>query len=96
MRLRVHPKTKHIIGKPDFRQYQLLVNWRGYDEDTWEPLENLFEDVPDLVDDFFERKYGIVFSQCEEIKKKRVKGDVFWSALQSLISTKGVAKLPPS
>ena len=31
---------------------KLQVKWRGYEEVTWEPLENLYEDVPYLV-----RKY---------------------------------------
>ena len=53
----LHDLQKFLIE--EFRAWKkvkgnikLQVKWRGYDELTWEPLANLFEDVPYLV-----RKY---------------------------------------
>jgi hypothetical protein len=36
---------------PGTAQLELLVEWKGFstDENSWEPLKNLFEDVPELV-----------------------------------------------
>lgn len=65
VRLRTHPKSKHVPGKPNLRQFQILVHWKGYNDDTWEPFENLIEDVPDMVDGFFKRRYGVLFSKSE-------------------------------
>ena len=32
--------------------YELQVKWQGLDDATWEPLETMAQDVPDLVNDF--------------------------------------------
>ena len=37
----------------------MLVHWRGYDDITWEPLDNLMQDVPDMVEDFFIDTWGV-------------------------------------
>ena len=36
---------------PENSQLELLVEWKGFtpDENSWEPLKNLLEDVPELV-----------------------------------------------
>lgn len=47
-----HPKESHA------HQYELLVHWKGYDDITWEPLENLIHDVPDMVDQFVKQRWG--------------------------------------
>jgi hypothetical protein len=35
-------------------EFQILVSWLGFEsgDDSWEPLLQLYEDVPDLVKDF--------------------------------------------
>ena len=35
--------------------YKLYIRWQGYtpSEDTWEPLENMLNDIPDMVEDYF-------------------------------------------
>ena len=41
---------------PENHQLELLVEWRGFTEDdnSWEPLKKLYEDVPELVN--FQKK----------------------------------------
>jgi hypothetical protein len=36
------------------RSVELLVNWLGFDEPSWEPMEQLAKDVPQLVKEFVE------------------------------------------
>jgi hypothetical protein len=40
-----HPTSKNAY------QWEVLVHWKGYDDVTWEPLENLIDDVRDMVED---------------------------------------------
>ena len=39
---------------PQTHQLELLVNWKGFteDENSWEPLQNLWKDVPALVQNY--------------------------------------------
>ena len=52
-----HRYMKGYVGK-----VELQVKWSGCDskgkpwEDTWEPLENMFRDVPNLVKSYFKEK----------------------------------------
>ena len=48
----------------------MLVHWRGYNDVTWEPLENLLVDVPDDVNDFFINKWGIAVDTIEHFKHR--------------------------
>ena len=50
-------------------QYEILVFWRGLEDDeaTWEPLQNLHEDVPVLLSDFLRRSSNIVARKACEI-----------------------------
>lgn len=50
--------SKHPT-KPLACQYEVLVSWKGYSDITWEPLENLIHDVPEMVDEFLELKWGV-------------------------------------
>lgn len=64
-----HPKEAHA------HQYELLVHWKGYDDITWEPLENLIHDVPDMVDDFVYARWNIRMKHVKQIKHK---GDTYF------------------
>ena len=54
--------VKHQKIKGQQNKYQLHVKWAGIDEngapwaDTWEPLQNLMNDVPDIVTEYFKKK----------------------------------------
>ena len=54
--------TNHRCMKGYVGKVELLVKWTGTDakgkpwEDTWEPLENMFRDVPNLVKAYFKEK----------------------------------------
>lgn len=54
-----HPK------QPNAFKYEVLVHWKGYDDVTWEPLENILSDVPDMVEDFLIDRFGISSEQLE-------------------------------
>jgi hypothetical protein len=53
-----HKKTKPLFGEPNYHLYEMLVAWEGYssEHDTWEPLETLYEDAPEAVEDYFKSK----------------------------------------
>jgi hypothetical protein len=46
---------KEIRFDAGAKQYQVMVSWLGFncDDDTWEPLPVMLEDVPDKVNAFF-------------------------------------------
>ena len=49
-------------------RYEVQVKWRGFDyeEPTWEPLDVMHEDVPDLLSQFLERcKKGKLVSAAQ-------------------------------
>ena len=50
-RRKKHPNKQHAYA------FELLVHWKGYDDVTWEPLENLINDVPDMIEDFMMDKW---------------------------------------
>jgi hypothetical protein len=60
--IQFHSSTYEVEKILDSRiskgQEELLVKWRGFDdhEATWEPLEVVREDVPDLVEQFSRRQ----------------------------------------
>ena len=65
--------TKHRIdGAPSngYYKYELRIKWEGYpeSESTWEPMKEQFEDVPDMVIEYFER-LGFNFNQHKKNKK---------------------------
>ena len=33
-------------------EYEVETHWLGFEEPTWEPLENLQQFIPDMLDDF--------------------------------------------
>lgn len=44
-KIRVHKKT-----------YQFLVKWENYEEETWENVISLYQDVPEIVQEFLDRE----------------------------------------
>ena len=59
-------EMRDIVGERTIGgQLQYLVQWIGYDQKTWEPIENL-EGCPELIDAFKKRK-----RQKNERQKKR-------------------------
>ena len=53
----------------------MLVHWKGYDDITWEPLENLLGDVPEMVEDFVIDRWGI---QTNDITTCKYKGETYY------------------
>jgi hypothetical protein len=48
-------EVQDILGERDNKgTHEVLVKWRGFDADeaTWEPLETILEDVPQIYQDF--------------------------------------------
>ena len=62
-------------NKPNAYQYEVLVHWKGYEDVTWEPLENIINDVPDMVEDFVIDRWGI---SAEQIHSCKHKGDTYY------------------
>ena len=48
--LKLEKRAKH--PRKDAHQYMVFVKWQGYDDDTWEPLENIIDDVPEMAETF--------------------------------------------
>jgi hypothetical protein len=49
-------KPKRSIKLGTFSaNYKIFTKWEGFNEadNTWEPLENMFKDVPKYVNEFF-------------------------------------------
>ena len=42
-------KLKESRWNADMGQYEMLVEWKGLEEQTWEPAEVLAQDIPDVV-----------------------------------------------
>ena len=53
------------------------MHWKGYEDVTWEPLENLLNDVPDMVEDFTLDIFGIQSSDINTCVWKGEKYFVF-------------------
>ena len=55
---------------PENHQLELLVEWKGFTEDdnSWEPLKNLYEDVPELVKNFQKKMREEKTVYAEEIE----------------------------
>ena len=57
-------------GKKD--NYQLFIKWFGYpaSDNTWEPLQDIYETIPGMVDDYFlkENKKAIVDKKTGKTK----------------------------
>jgi len=55
---------------PENHQLELLVEWKGFTEDdnSWEPLKNLYEDVPELVKNFQKKMREEKTAYAEEIE----------------------------
>jgi len=54
--IKAHRKLdKKLREFPDYCKYELLINWEGYDSsnDSWEPLETLEQDAPEMVNEYF-------------------------------------------
>lgn len=66
--------TKHP-NRINAHQYELLVHWKGYSDITWEPLENLVCDVPDMVDDFVQQRFGI---EMAKVQKCKYRGETYY------------------
>jgi Integrase core domain/Integrase zinc binding domain/Chromo (CHRromatin Organisation MOdifier) domain len=49
-------KLLNLRFNPDSAQYEVQAQWRGFDyeEPTWEPMVNLREDIPDMLESFLE------------------------------------------
>ena len=47
--------VRHRVGKDG--EFELQVRWLGFGEahDTWEPISNLVEDVPDMVERYLRK-----------------------------------------
>ena len=43
----------------------MKVHWQGYDDDTWEPLENMIRDVEEIAEEFFMKRYGVTIKQLK-------------------------------
>jgi hypothetical protein len=55
-------EVKEILEERDNRgTKELLVKWRGFEDEeaTWEPLETIIEDVPQMYDSFKETQRAL-------------------------------------
>ena len=55
---------KRILGK-----MYLLVKWRGYKRKTWELESNLREDIPLVVDKYYEQQHSKRNTKSKRLKK---------------------------
>ena len=85
-----HRRGKQLFGEPSFHKYELLVSWECYntDADTWQPLEQMYEDASESVEEYF----TIIAIQP---LVKEVRGQKYWQMREKIESLQQTEQLPP-
>ena len=55
---------------PNAYQSKVLVHWKGYDDTTWEPLENLIQDVREMAEKLVLQKWLVTLKELTIYKSK--------------------------
>jgi len=63
---------KELRLNPSNSKWEILVSWRGFDivEDSWEPFENLWEDIPRKTLEFLNTRGIEKHDQVKKLSRK--------------------------
>ena len=65
-------QLKDLRLNPSNSKWEILVSWRGFDivEDSWEPFENLWTDIPRKTLEFLTTRGIEQHSQVKQLSRK--------------------------